>query len=83
MLIQFGHFSNLTPYMTFDDPSPKFPGLSSGKPKSKMFSIHQGTPKHFQTFVPKTWSRDLKADPLLNVLPTVDHLRRWEKLLWI
>ena len=67
MLIQFGHFSNLTPYMTFDDPSPKFPGLSSGKPKSKMFSIHQGTPKNFQTFVPKTWSRDLQADPLLSM----------------
>ena len=55
------------PYLTFIDPSQECPGVSSGTPKLKMFSMYLGIQKHFQTFVPRNWSRDLQAGPLLQV----------------
>ena len=58
------------PYLTFIDPSRECPGISSGTPKLKMFITYLGIQKHFQTFVPRNWSRDLQAGPLL-LLPYV------------
>ena len=57
------------PYLTFIDPSRECPGISSGTPKLKMFNMYLGIQKHFQTFVPRNWSRDLQAGPLLHALP--------------
>ena len=54
------------PYLIFIDPSQECPGVSSGTPKLKMFSMYLGIQKHFQTFVPRNWSRDLQAGPLLE-----------------
>ena len=60
-----GMFLNFYTCMTFVDPSRKCLGFSRGQPKSKWFGIHQGTQKHFQTYVPRDWSRDLQAGLLL------------------
>ena len=54
--------------MTFADPSQECPEFSRGQPKSKLFGIHQGTQKHFQTFVPRDWSQDLQTGLLLKCL---------------
>ena len=53
------------PYLTFIGPSRECPGIASGTPKLKMFNMYLGIQKHFQTFVPRNWSRDLQAGPLL------------------
>ena len=64
-----GIYLKFDPCLTFIDPSRKCLTFSRGQPKSKLFGIHQGTLKHFQTFVPRNWSRDLQAGLLLPTIP--------------